>query len=55
VGTGATRKGKVVDALAAEMDLVVRYNGGTNAGHTIVSERGVFRSIWCRQVCFTRT
>jgi adenylosuccinate synthase len=40
---GDEGKGKVVDALAAEMDLVVRYNGGTNAGHTIVSERGTFR------------
>jgi adenylosuccinate synthase len=40
---GDEGKGKVVDALAGEMDLVVRYNGGTNAGHTIVSERGTFR------------
>jgi adenylosuccinate synthase len=40
---GDEGKGKVVDALAAEADLVVRYNGGTNAGHTIVSTQGTFR------------
>lgn len=40
---GDEGKGKVVDALAAEADLVVRYNGGTNAGHTIVSDQGTFR------------
>lgn len=40
---GDEGKGKVVDALAAEADLVIRYNGGTNAGHTIVSDQGTFR------------
>jgi adenylosuccinate synthase len=40
---GDEGKGKVVDALAGEMDLVVRYNGGSNAGHTIVNDRGTFR------------
>jgi adenylosuccinate synthase len=40
---GDEGKGKVVDALAAEHDLVIRYNGGANAGHTIVDERGTFR------------
>ncbi|MBM3470631.1 MAG: adenylosuccinate synthase [Armatimonadetes bacterium] len=40
---GDEGKGKIVDALAAEADLVIRYNGGTNAGHTIVNDRGVFR------------
>jgi adenylosuccinate synthase len=40
---GDEGKGKVVDVLAAEHDLVVRYNGGANAGHTIVDERGTFR------------
>ncbi len=39
---GDEGKGKVVDALAGEMDLVIRYNGGTNAGHTIVNELGTF-------------
>src|ERR687891_1661461 len=33
---GDEGKGKVTDLLAAETDLVVRYQGGNNAGHTIV-------------------
>jgi adenylosuccinate synthase len=38
VGTqwGDESKGKLTDVLAEEMDLVVRYQGGHNAGHTIV-------------------
>jgi adenylosuccinate synthase len=41
---GDEGKGKVVDYLAAEADLVIRYNGGSNAGHTVVpDERGEFR------------
>jgi adenylosuccinate synthase len=32
---GDTGKGKVAHALAKEYDLVVRYNGGANAGHTV--------------------
>ena len=33
---GDEGKGKVVDLLAARHDVVVRYNGGANAGHTVV-------------------
>ena len=33
---GDEGKGKIVDLLAAESDLVCRYQGGPNAGHTIV-------------------
>lgn len=38
VGTqwGDEGKGKLTDILAGEMDMVVRYQGGHNAGHTIV-------------------
>ncbi len=38
VGTqwGDEGKGKLTDLLAKEMDMVVRYQGGHNAGHTIV-------------------
>jgi adenylosuccinate synthase len=35
---GDEGKGKAVDYLADRMDLVVRYQGGNNAGHTIVAE-----------------
>ncbi|MBM4372587.1 MAG: adenylosuccinate synthetase, partial [Deltaproteobacteria bacterium] len=34
---GDEGKGKIVDVLAAEADLVVRFQGGANAGHTIVA------------------
>ena len=40
---GDEGKGKVVDALAAEADLVVRYSGGANAGHTVVVGDEVFK------------
>lgn len=35
---GDEGKGKVIDCLAAEADLVVRYAGGNNAGHTVYVE-----------------
>src|SRR5437899_452868 len=35
---GDEGKGKAVDYLADRMDLVVRYQGGNNAGHTIIAE-----------------
>ena len=35
---GDEGKGKAVDYLADGMDLVVRYQGGNNAGHTVVAE-----------------
>src|SRR5437763_3788655 len=40
---GDEGKGKVVDLLAEKAQVVVRCNGGTNAGHTIVNELGTFR------------
>lgn len=40
---GDEGKGKVVDALAHEADLVVRYSGGANAGHTVVVGGEVFK------------
>ena len=44
VGTqwGDEGKGKLTDLLAGEMDLVVRYQGGHNAGHRIVVEGEAF-------------
>ena len=33
---GDEGKGQIVDALAEEHDLIVRYNGGANAGHTVI-------------------
>jgi adenylosuccinate synthase len=45
VGTqwGDEGKGKIVDLLAEEADLVCRYNGGPNAGHTIVVDGETFK------------
>lgn len=39
---GDEGKGKVTDALAAESNYVVRYQGGSNAGHTIINGYGKF-------------
>ena len=40
---GDEGKGKLTDALTAEAHLVVRANGGSNAGHTVVTPRGTFK------------
>ena len=40
---GDEGKGKIVDLLAAESDLVCRYQGGPNAGHTIVVGDDVYK------------
>ena len=40
---GDEGKGKVIDYLAGEVDSVVRYAGGNNAGHTVVNEQGEFQ------------
>jgi adenylosuccinate synthase len=39
---GDEGKGKICDALAVDADVVVRFQGGRNAGHTIVNDRGRF-------------
>ena len=40
---GDEGKGKVIDYLAGEVDCVVRYAGGNNAGHTVVNDQGKFQ------------
>jgi adenylosuccinate synthase len=40
---GDEGKGKLTDALAADAAVVVRANGGSNAGHTIETDQGVFK------------
>ena len=37
---GDEGKAKVIDALAPTYDIVARFNGGVNAGHTIVTDKG---------------
>ena len=39
---GDEGKGKVIDYLAGQVDCVVRYAGGNNAGHTVVNDQGTF-------------
>lgn len=39
---GDEGKGKITDMFAAESDIVVRFQGGSNAGHTIINEFGKF-------------
>jgi len=40
---GDEAKGKVVDILSQQADLTARYNGGDNAGHTVVNPYGTFK------------
>ena len=39
---GDEGKGKITDMLAEEADIIVRFQGGANAGHTIVNDYGKF-------------
>jgi adenylosuccinate synthase len=40
---GDEAKGKIVDLLGDQFDFVVRYNGGANAGHTVVANGKTFK------------
>ena len=40
---GDEGKGKVVDFLSERVDYVARFNGGNNAGHTVINEFGTFK------------
>ena len=40
---GDEGKGKIVDWLSSEADIVVRFQGGHNAGHTLVIDKKVFK------------
>ena len=42
INWGDEGKGRMVDLLASQYDIVVRYQGGNNAGHTVVNEKGRF-------------
>ena len=39
---GDEGKGKLTDVLAEQSDIVIRFQGGANAGHTIINEHGKF-------------
>jgi len=40
---GDEGKGRIVDYLAQRADMVIRFQGGDNAGHTVMNEYGTFR------------
>ena len=39
---GDEGKGKITDMLAKQADIIVRFQGGANAGHTIINDYGKF-------------
>jgi adenylosuccinate synthase len=42
VNWGDEGKGRMVDLLGSDYDIIVRYQGGNNAGHTVINDRGKF-------------
>jgi len=40
---GDEGKGKIIDLLAREADMVIRFSGGNNAGHTVINASGEFK------------
>ena len=42
INWGDEGKGRMVDLLSQNQDIVARYQGGNNAGHTVINERGKF-------------
>lgn len=42
VNWGDEGKGRMVDLLSSDFDIVCRYQGGNNAGHTVINEKGKF-------------
>ena len=42
INWGDEGKGRTVDPLTSDYDVVVRYQGGGNAGHTVVNDKGKF-------------
>lgn len=42
INWGDEGKGRMVDLLSEKNEIVVRYQGGNNAGHTVINERGKF-------------
>ncbi len=42
INWGDEGKGRMVDLLSEKYDIVIRYQGGNNAGHTVINDRGAF-------------
>ena len=52
---GDEGKGRVIDNLAQQADMVIRFQGGDNAGHTVVNDLGIFRLHLIPSGIFNRT
>ena len=39
---GDEGKGKIIDLIAKDYDVIARFSGGNNAGHTVINEFGTF-------------
>lgn len=52
---GDEGKGKITDMLAKEADIIVRFQGGANAGHTIVTTMESLHFIPFHPAYFTAT
>lgn len=42
INWGDEGKGRMVDLLSSDYDIICRYQGGNNAGHTVINEKGKF-------------
>ena len=53
---GDEGKGKITDLFAGQIDIVIRFQGGANAGHTIINEHGRFAfHLMPSGVCYDHT
>lgn len=51
---GDEGKGKVTDLIGQDVDYVVKFNGGNNAGHTVVVDGKKYACTCCRLALSTR-
>jgi len=51
---GDEGKGKIIDILSKDADYIVRYQGGNNAGHTVVIDGSSFIFILFHQAYFIK-
>ncbi|HPZ60323.1 MAG TPA: adenylosuccinate synthetase, partial [Bacillota bacterium] len=42
INWGDEGKGRMVDLLSSDYDIICRYQGGNNAGHTVINDKGKF-------------
>jgi adenylosuccinate synthase len=47
INWGDEGKGRMVDLLCSDYDIIVRYQGGNNAGHTVVNNLGKLSLTFC--------